>query len=85
MGLDHELTCTNAQRHMPCHMQTAGASLSMADGGSLARIEGPRFKSISVTEFLQIRSCLGVVLGMAVQDGGYHTERLSGWWQRWRR
>jgi hypothetical protein len=56
-------------------MQTAGASLSMAADGSLVRIEGPRFKSIIFTELLRIRSCLGVLLGMAVHDGGWHTDR----------
>jgi len=56
-------------------MQTAGASLSMAAGGSLVRIEGPRFKSVILTGLLRIRSGLGVVPGMAVHDGGSHTER----------
>ena len=60
---------------MPCHMQTAGASLSVAAGGSLVRIEGPRVKSMILTELLRIRSCRGVLPGMAVHDGGSHTER----------
>src|SRR5262252_10384086 len=41
---------------MPCHMQTAGASLPLAAGGSLVRIEGPRFKSVILTGLLRIRS-----------------------------
>jgi hypothetical protein len=51
-------------------MQTAGASLSVAAGGSLVRIEGPRVKSIILTELLRIRSGRGVLPGMAVHDGG---------------
>ena len=72
-------------------MQTAGASLSMAAGGSLVRIEGPRFKPIIFTELSRIRSCRGALPGMAVHDGGQLTERptadtagnslcCEGWW-----
>jgi hypothetical protein len=42
----------------------------MAAGGSLVRIEGPRFKPVIFTELLRIRSCLGVLPGMAIQDAG---------------
>ena len=56
-------------------MQTAGASLSMAAGGSLVRIEGPRFKSLIFTGLARIRSGPGALPGMAAHDGGWHTER----------
>jgi len=51
-------------------MQAAGASLSVAAGGSLVRIEGPRFKPVLFTGLLRIRSGLGASPGMAVHDGG---------------
>ena len=66
----HKRSASHAMSHAD-----GRASPSMAAGDSLVRIEGPRSKPIILTELLRIRSCRGVLPGMAVHDGGSHTER----------
>ena len=82
----HKRSASHAMSHADGRV-----SLSMAAGGSLVRIEGPRFTSVIVTGLLRIRSGLGALPGMAVHDGGQPTERptadtagnslcCEGWW-----
>ena len=61
----HKRSASHAMSHAD-----GRASPSMAAGDSLVRIEGPRFKPVIFTEPLRIRSCLGVLPGMAIQDAG---------------